>query len=30
LRTGEPAAGPMDAEAKAGLMQEIEEILSAG
>ena len=29
LRTGEPAAGPMEAEAKAGLVKEIEEMLSA-
>jgi hypothetical protein len=29
LRTGEPAAGPMDAEAKACLVKEIEELLSA-
>ena len=29
LRTGEPAAGPMDAEAKASLGKEMEEMLSA-
>jgi hypothetical protein len=29
LRTGEPAVGPMDEEAKACLVQEIEEMLSA-
>jgi len=29
LRTGEPAAGPMDAEAKACLVKEMEELLSA-
>ena len=29
LRTGEPAAGPMDPEAKVSLVKEIEEMLSA-
>jgi hypothetical protein len=29
LRTGEPAAGPMDDEVKACLVKEIEEMLSA-